>query len=119
MKTLFKIALMLTIPFLGLVSCEKDEIILETALDVIPAYIEGVWKLAEINNEAVSEDTYVYMVLSRKETKFEIYSNINSMYTTLETGKYTIKKDEDNVSTISGKYNFGKGNWNNTQGKRM
>ena len=60
------------------VSCEKtpEEIVY---LEVNANNISGQWQLVKWNGSDLSEGSYFYMDLVRKETKFTIYQNFDSL----------------------------------------
>ncbi len=113
MKSFFKIILII-LPFIGLMSCDKEEPYVVPALEVTYANIEGVWKLAQWNNQAVSEDTYLYIVFNRRERTYEIYQKFDSMYSRYITGSYKIEEDDELGAILSGRYDHGMGSWNNS-----
>lgn len=114
MKTLFKI-LVVMISLVGFTSCSDDDVeFIEPALEVNYANIEGVWKLAEWNGEPLTENVYLYVVFNRRDRRYEQYQKFDSMYARYITGSYLIDDKEDIGSIISGRYDYGMGNWNNS-----
>ena len=111
MKRFLKtMALMLV---LVLASCTRDE---ETVpqLDVTPNNISGVWKLAERNGKALPEEVYCYIEFVRRDRTYTMYQNFDSMYPRRLTGSYDITKDDYKGYILSGKYDYGTGDWNNS-----
>lgn len=75
--------------------------------------IDGVWMLEEWNGAALSEGTLLYVALDRKEHRFEMWDNINSMYPTMRSGGFLLKVDDLDRNIISGWYDYGVGDWSN------
>ena len=113
MKTFLKtIAFMLVLT--GVFACSPDEELTPQSLDVTPNNISGVWKLADVNGEALPEGVYCYMEFVRRDRTFTIYQKFDSMYPRRLTGSFEITKDEYKGYILSGKYDYGTGNWNNS-----
>ena len=103
--------LMLLVVSLMTVSCSDDELPVQT-LEVIPVNLHGTWKLQELNGAELPEGFYVYIDFNRKGT-FKLYQNNDSMYPRCITGSFSIKKDINIGSIISGVYDYEQGAWNN------
>lgn len=73
--------------------------------------IDGVWELTELNDKPLSEDTMLYIDFDRKEHRFEMWDNFDSMYMTKTTGMFTIEQDEYERYILSGWYDYGVGDW--------
>ena len=58
------------------------------------------------------EGTYCYIVFNRKEQTFEMYQKFDSMYGRHITGSFAIKNDPYQGYIISGCYDYGMGDWN-------
>ena len=113
MKTFLKtIAFMLVLT--GVFACSPDEDLTPQSLDVTPNNISGVWKLAERNGIALPEGVYCYMQFVRRDRTFTMYQKFDSMYPRRLTGSFEITKDEYKGYILSGKYDYGAGNWNNS-----
>ena len=113
MKRFLKtIALMLVLT--GVFSCSPEEDLTPQSLEVTPNNISGVWKLADVNGEALPEGVYCYMEFVRRDRTFTIYQKFDSMYPRRLTGSFEITKDEYKGYILSGKYDYGTGNWNNS-----
>ncbi len=116
MKYLKKLFTLLVIVLFacGFAACSSDdEEPEEPALEVTPANLHGTWKLVEWNNgEQVPEGTYCYIVFNRKEQIFEMYQKFDSMYGRHITGSFAIKNDPYQGYIISGSYDYGMGDWN-------
>ena len=113
MKTFLKtIAFMLVLT--GVFACSPDEDLTPQSLDVTPNNISGVWKLADVNGEALPEGVYCYMEFVRRDRTFTIYQKFDSMYPRRLTGSFEITKDVYKGYILSGKYDYGTGNWNNS-----
>lgn len=73
--------------------------------------IDGVWRLTELNDKPLSEDTMLYIDFDRKEHRFEMWDNFDSMYMTKTTGMFAIEQDEYERYILSGWYDYGVGDW--------
>lgn len=73
--------------------------------------IDGVWELTELNEKPLSEDTMLYIDFDRKEHRFEMWDNFDSMYMTKTTGMFAIEQDEYERYILSGWYDYGVGDW--------
>ena len=111
MRNIFKLFAVLGL-FLCLSSCEKESVV-EPALDVTPANLDGTWKLSEWNGQEMDENTYCYVVFHRKDKTFEMYQKFDSMYARYITGTFYIELDPYLGYVIGGYYDFDNGEWNN------
>jgi hypothetical protein len=73
--------------------------------------IDGLWELTELNDKPLSEDTMLYIDFDRKEHRFEMWDNFDSMYMTKTTGMFAIEQDEYERYILSGWYDYGVGDW--------
>lgn len=73
--------------------------------------IDGVWRLEKLNDKPLSEDTMLYIDFDRKEHRFEMWDNFDSMYMTKTTGMFAIEQDEYERYILSGWYDYGVGDW--------
>ena len=73
--------------------------------------IDGVWQLAEWNDAPLAEGTCLYLKLDRKEHRFEMWDNLNSMYTIMRSGSFLLSIDDMHQDIISGWYDYGIGDW--------
>ena len=113
MKTFLKtIAFMLVLT--GVFSCSPEEDLTPQSLEVTPNNISGVWKLADVNGEALPEGVYCYIELVRRDRTFTMYQKFDSMYPRRLTGFFEITKDDYKGYILSGKYDYGTGDWNNS-----
>lgn len=112
-KYIFK-TLTLFIAVFCLSACEKDEEAGPAVLEVTPANLNGTWRLVERNGKPLPEETYCYIEFIRRDKTFRMYDNFDSMYAVLKTGKFEIEKDDWIGYIISGKYDYGKGEWNSS-----
>ena len=94
------------------VYCDKEAPVVEY-LDVTPNNISGQWQLVKWNGSDLSEGSYFYMDLVRKETKFTIYQNFDSMADMphVVTGEFSIETDAELGAVISGMYDYDEGFW--------
>ena len=109
MKT---IALMLVLT--GVFSCSPEEDLTPQSLEVTPNNISGVWKLADVNGQALPEGVYCYIEFVRRDRTFTMYQKFDSMYPRCLTGSFSITKDEYKGYILDGKYDYGTGDWNNS-----
>lgn len=73
--------------------------------------IDGVWQLTKWNGVALTEGTLLYIDLDRKDHRFEMWDNLNSMYPTMRSGSFLLSKDDMQRDVISGWYDYGVGDW--------
>ena len=73
--------------------------------------IDGVWSLAEWNDAPLAEGTLLYIDLDRKEHRFEMWDNLNSMYPTMRSGSFMLSVDDMQRDIISGWYDYSVGDW--------
>lgn len=112
MKRFLKtMALMLV---LVLTSCTRDEETAPQQLEVTPNNISGIWTLSEVNGEQLPDGLYCYIEFVRRDRIYTMYQKFDSMYPRCLTGSYEITKDEYKGYILSGKYDYGTGNWNNS-----
>ena len=112
MKRFLKtMALMLV---LVLASCTRDEETAPQQLEVTPNNISGIWTLSEVNGEQLPDGLYCYIEFVRRDRTYTMYQKFDSMYPRRLTGSYEITKDEYKGYILSGKYDYGTGNWNNS-----
>lgn len=110
-RFLKKMALMLV---LVLASCTRDEETAPQQLEVTPNNISGIWTLSEVNGEQLPDGLYCYIEFVRRDRIYTMYQKFDSMYPRRLTGSYEITKDEYKGYILSGKYDYGTGNWNNS-----
>ena len=112
MKRFLKtMALMLV---LVLTSCTRDEETAPQQLEVTPNNISGIWTLSEVNGEQLPDGLYCYIEFVRRDRIYTMYQKFDSMYPRRLTGSYEITRDEYKGYILSGKYDYGTGNWNNS-----
>ena len=106
------IFVMLTVA-LSAVSCGKQELPVIEYLDVTPNNIAGEWKLIKWSGSDLDEGSYFYMDLVRKDRKFTVYQNFDSMadMSHVVSGEFNIETDEDLGAVISGMYDYDEGFW--------
>ena len=110
-RFLKKMALMLV---LVLASCTRDEETAPQQLEVTPNNISGIWTLSEVNGEQLPDGLYCYIEFVRRDRTYTMYQKFDSMYPRRLTGSYEITKDEYKGYILSGKYDYGTGDWNNS-----
>ena len=88
--------------------------------------IDGVWMLQEWNGTPLAPGTLLYIALDRKEHRFEMWDNLDSMYPTMRSGGFVLSVDDKERDIISGWYDYGVGDWAydyvvelNAEGDRM
>lgn len=112
MKRFLKtIALMLV---LVLASCTRDDDATPQSLEVTPNNISGIWALTEVNGESLPEGLYCYIQFVRRDRTYTMYQKFDSMYPRRLTGTFDITKDDYKGYILSGKYDYGTGDWNNS-----
>ena len=96
------------------VSCEKPAPLPnEKSMAVTYATLDGSWQLTMWQGTPMAEDTYLYIEFDRREHRYTMWDNIDSMYATDTTGTFTITEEEDGTYTLSGTYDYGVGDWSN------
>ena len=95
------------------VSCQKDETPKEVYLDVTPNNLSGMWKLVEWDGEPLTGGTYFYIEFVRKDRKFTIWQNFDSISSNahVATGNYNIEIDVELGAILVGKYDYDAGLW--------
>lgn len=94
--------------------CDKEEGVGNTDkqnMAVTYYTIDGVWQLVEWNDAPLAEGTLLYIDLDRKEHRFEMWDNLNSMYPTMRSGSFLLSVDDKQRDIISGWYDYGVGDW--------
>ncbi len=110
MKILFKMMTVCAL-LVGFMSCSKQEEVTDQPLEVNYIHLHGTWKLEEVNGKPTPEGVYCYIELQRDEHRFKMYDNFNTMYARLNTGSFELIHDVHKGDKISGKYDFGRGDW--------
>lgn len=113
MKSILKMAAMLLLAF-SFNACSDDEEFVQETLEVTPNNISGIWKLEELGGNAIPDGSFCYIEYVRKDRKFTIYQKFDSMYPRCITGTYAIENDPYKGYVLSGKYDYGMGEWNNS-----
>ena len=110
----FKLLLLMASALL-MFSCEKpiNNDPPQPEAEVTLRTIAGAWQLTEWNGKALQEGTYLYIELDKNQ-RFEMWDNLGSMYTEHKTGSFAISKDENERTIITGQYDNGVGDWNNS-----
>ena len=98
----------------GVFACSPEEDLAPQSLEVTPNNVSGVWKLADVNGEALPHGIYCYIEFVRRDRTFAMYQKFDSMYPRRLTGSFDITKDEYKGYILSGKYDYGTGDWNNS-----
>ena len=92
--------------------CEKPAPLpTEEKIAVTYAALDGCWQLSMWQGAPMAEDTYLYIEFDRREHRYTIWDNIDSMYATDTTGTFAITEEEDGTYTLSGTYDYGVGDW--------
>lgn len=100
---------------IGLVCCSNDEdVVMEIELDVNYANLDGIWKLTRWNGQVLPDDVFCYIEFNRREHTFTMYQKIDSMYARCITGDFLLEEDDEWGNVISGTYDYGMGEWNNS-----
>lgn len=94
--------------------CEKPAPLpTEEKIAVTYAALDGCWQLSMWQGAPMAEDTYLYIEFDRREHRYTMWDNIDSMYATDTTGTFAITEEEDGTYTLSGTYDYGVGDWSN------
>ena len=92
--------------------CEKPAPLpTEEKIAVTYAALDGCWQLSMWQGVPMAEDTYLYIEFDRREHRYTMWDNIDSMYATDTTGTFAITEEEDGTYTLSGTYDYGVGDW--------
>ena len=108
-------------------SCERPAPIpTDESIAVTYTSLDGSWQLTMWQGAELAEETYLYITFDRKEHRYTMWDNIDSMYATDTTGTFTITEEEDGTYTLSGTYDYGMGDWSSdycvtlwNEGERM
>lgn len=73
--------------------------------------LEGVWTLTHWNGAPIEDNTNLYITFLRREKRFEMWSNIGSMYYVESTGEFRIEQDHNKRYILKGWYDYGAGDW--------
>lgn len=95
-----------------MVSCVNETPVVKY-LEVTPNNLAGQWELVEWSGAELDADSYFYIDLVRKERKFTIYQNFDSMsdYPHVVTGEFNIEMDVELGAIIRGIYDYDEGFW--------
>ncbi len=120
MKNIFKIAF-LAVALSAFAACNKDVEDVVEYLDVTAGNLAGDWKLETWNNGlAMDEGVAVYIRFIRKNSRYEMYSNVGSMEFVRRTGDFVILTDETEGYVIRGNYdNTLSEEWNHRYAVRL
>ncbi len=100
-----KILILLAASFgLSLAACNEESIPYERPAEVTAHSISGDWQLTEWHGAPLADGSFVYLSLTRKESRFTIYQNIDSFATRVLTGTFNITFDERDGYIIRGLY---------------
>ena len=92
--------------------CEKPAPLpTQEKIAVTYAALDGCWQLSMWQGAPIAEDTYLYIEFDRKEHRYTMWNNIDSMYATDTTGTFALTEEEDGTYTLSGTYDYGVGDW--------
>ena len=115
MKCLREIlALAIVVSTLFVTGCNEDSGITEPNKQnkAVTYYtIDGVWQLVEWNDAPLAEGVHLYLKLDRKEHRFDMWDNLNSMYTVMRSGSFVLSVDDMQQDIISGRYDYSVGDW--------
>ncbi len=104
MNNILKAAL-LAVVFFAFASCRKPVEETIEYLDVTAGNLAGDWKLETWNDGLAPEgDVAVYIRFIRKNSRYEMYSNVGSMEFVRQTGDFVILTDELAGYIIRGSY---------------
>lgn len=113
MKRIVKIVLAFIL-VLPLVSCKKQEDSGPEYLSVTANNLAGDWKLTSWDGgEMEGEDVAVYIRFIRKDSRYELYTNVGSMDFVCKTGDFVILSDDKLGDILVGSYDYTLGEeWN-------
>lgn len=108
------VATLLIVATTLIAGCEKPAPIPSVEhIPVTNAALDGCWQLTMWQGAPMAADTYLYIEFDRKTSTYVMWDNLNSMYGVENTGSFTITAEEDGRYTLSGTYDYGKGDWSN------
>lgn len=113
MNRLKSILVVLAVAVLA-IACQKESAETKVQyLDVTPNNIAGMWQLVEWNGKPLAGGTYFYIEFVRKDRKYTIWQNFDSIADNAHevTGNYNIETDVEFGAIIVGKYDFDAGLW--------
>lgn len=84
----------------------------QPTIAVTYSLLHGAWELVAWDGAPLAEGTYLYVEFDRSEHRFEMWENIGSMYPRSTTGTFNIEKDDYERYILSGYYDHGVGDWN-------
>ena len=113
MKNFLKVAAIFLAVFCFGACSDNGDNYTPSTLEVIPNNISGYWILAEYNGMEIPEGVFCYVQYIRKDKKFVMYQNFDSMFPRRITGTFSIGKDKYGKPLLGGKYDYGMGEWNN------
>lgn len=112
MKRILEPVLLLALFFFS-VSCVKNETEEVVYLDVTANNLAGDWRLESMNGTPADGAVSVYVRFIRKDSRYELYSNVGSMEYTRKSGSFVILQDELSGYILKGDYDFTLGEqWN-------
>ncbi|MCM1176922.1 MAG: lipocalin family protein [Clostridium sp.] len=104
MRNIFNTAF-LAIAMFAFASCTEKVEPQDEYLDVTANNLAGDWKAETWNDGLPMEDgVAVYIRFVRKNSRYELYSNVGSMEFTRQTGNFTVLTDEEHGYIIRGSY---------------
>ena len=95
--------------------CKRETTINNESLPTIAvtySLLNGAWELVAWDGKPLAEGTYLYVEFDKTEHHFEMWENIGSMYPRSTTGIFNIEKDDYDRYILSGYYDHGVGDWN-------
>ena len=109
----FKSILAILVVAVLAIACQKESDSNGQFLEVTPNNVSGKWQLVEWNGESLADGTYFYIEFIRKDKKFTIWQNFDSISENahVSSGTYNIEMDVEIGAVMSGKYDFDGGFW--------
>ena len=108
------VAILMIVATTLMAGCEKPAPIpTEEHMPVTYDEIYGRWQMTMWQGAPLAEDTFVYIAFDRATHTYVMWNNIDSMYMVDSTGSFAITPEEDGRYTLSGTYDYGKGDWSN------
>ena len=106
------VATLLIVATTLIAGCEKPAPIPTVKpIAVTYAALDGCWQLSMWQGRPIADDTNLYIEFDRTTRTYVMWDNLNSMYAVESTGAFVITAEEDGTYTLSGTYDYGKGDW--------
>lgn len=111
---IFAVALLAITLLLGGCNRGATPQVVDPGMAVTYSTIDGSWELIAWNGAELDEATVCYVDFDRTERRFEMWDNFDSMYAVKHSGTFTIEENEYGEYILSGTYDYGVGDWNDS-----